>query len=152
MGGRGASGKTSSGSTASKSPLEMTDQEIIDTYGEYRYHATEASSIWSIYDEGLKPNRGHVGKGVYMAPTAEDAKEWTATSSTGGTTVLRVSTPVLYKKYAYSDIDELEGTTESSKPINSKYIEIYKGGNWMSLETYKNKRAISYNMYKRSKR
>lgn len=43
MGGRGNSGKSGARS-AMKSPLEMTDEEIVKNFGEYRYHATTAQA------------------------------------------------------------------------------------------------------------
>lgn len=116
---------------------------------EYQYHATLGTSIWSIYDKGLKPNRGHVGKGVYFAPDEQGALDWTATSSTGGTTLLRVKTQTLKDKYSWGIIDELESTAD--KKISAKDIEIKLKGSensWMSLSDYKKKRQASYNLWK----
>lgn len=150
MGNKGASSGKSGSGAASKSPTEMTNQEIIDTYGEYRYHATTPKSIWGIYDNGLKPNQGHAGKGVYMSPSEIEAVQW-AETSTSGKTVLRINTPVLYKQYGFSDIGDGEGLTNSKKAIPSKYIEINVKGTWMNLEKYKQKNQLSYNLYKQKK-
>jgi hypothetical protein len=113
---------------------------------EYQYHATTGIAVWSIYENGLKPGRGHAGKGVYFAPSAEDALEWTATSSTGGTTLLRVKTKTLKEKYEWGVLDETESTAD--KKISRKDIEIKKGSEWVSLEDFKKSRETSYKMWK----
>lgn len=113
---------------------------------EYRYHATRRSSIVSIIEKGLSPSKGHIGKGVYFAQSIEDALEWTAETSTGGTTVLRVPLDFLLSKgYEEYDADETvynraEGLVDHK--ISFDNIEIKMGDEWMTLttfaETYRN--------------
>lgn len=116
---------------------------------EYQYHATLGTSVWSIFEKGLKPGRGHMGSGVYFAPDEQGALDWTASSSTGGTTLLRVKTQTLKDKYEWGVIDELESTAD--KKISPKDIEIKLKGSensWMSLKEYAQKRSTSYKMWK----
>lgn len=115
----------------------MTDKEIEQKYGKYRYHATTEGALESINREGLKPNAGHMGEGVYFAPTMQDATDWTE-SSTGGKAVLRVKTAKLIRDYEYGDIDETEGSTESKKPVKPDLIEINapSSDHWVSLNQY----------------
>lgn len=138
MGGRGSSGLRAS------DPLDRIRNQ------EYQYHATTGRAVFSIYEEGLKPNRGHAGAGVYFAPDEQGALEWTASSSTGGTTLLRVKTQTLKDKYAWGVIDESESTAD--KKINSKDIEIRTGaGKWISMKEYTEKYYNSYRFWKRQR-
>lgn len=135
------------GATASGRPCDkMTDKEIEQKYGKYRYHATTEGAIASISSEGLKPNRGHMGDGVYFAPSAEDAQDWTDTS-TGGKTVLRVKTVRLMRDYEYGDIDETEGSTESPNPIKSSLIEIKapSAEHWVPINQYVQQGGYNFN-------
>ena len=117
---------------------------------EYQYHATTGRAVFSIFEEGLKPKRGHAGKGVYFAPSEQEALDWTATSSTGGTTLLRVKTAALKSKYGWGVLDESESTAD--KKINSKDIEIRTGaGKWMSMKEYTEKYPNSYKFWKQQR-
>lgn len=136
MGGRGSSG--------GNNPLAKIENQ------EYQYHATRGRSVFSIYEEGLKPGRGHAGKGVYFAPSEKDALEWTATSSTGGTTLLRVKTAALKSKYGWGVLDASESTAD--KKISSKDIEIrLKTGDWVSLKDYTKRYPNSYKFWKQQR-
>lgn len=141
--GRGTSGlRKISGVT-----LSERDKRIAQINAqEYQYHATTGSAIFSIFEQGLKPNRGHAGRGVYFAPDEKGALEWTATSSTGGTKLLRVKTDTLRSKYAWGVLDESESTAD--KKINSKDIEIKLGNEWMSISDFVKKRRTSYALWK----
>ena len=136
--------------TASKKQAaeKNNSEDVIDKIKnqEYQYHATTGTAVWNIYENGLKPGRGHAGKGIYFAPSAEDALEWTATSSTGGTTLMRVKTKTLKEKYEWDVLDETESTAD--KKISRKDIEIKKGSEWVSLEDFKKSRETSYRMWK----
>lgn len=137
MGGRGSGG--------GNNPLSKIENQ------EYQYHATRGTSVFSIYEQGLKPNRGHAGTGVYFAPTEKDALEWTETSSTGGKTLLRVKTSALKSKYAWGVLDSLESTAD--KKIASKDIEIRtNSGKWLSMEEYVQKYNNSYRRWKSSRK
>lgn len=137
-------------------PIDDRDKRIKEiNEQEYQYHATTSDAIWNIVDKGLKPGRGHMGSGIYFAPTPDDALEWTRTSSTGGTRVMRVKTKTLRDKYEWGVIDELESTAD--KKISPKDIEIKVSvnlndpndeGRWMSLADFKKARYTSYKMWK----
>lgn len=117
---------------------KMTDKELEQKYGEWRYHATTDGAVESIAREGLKPNQGHMTiPGVYFAPTVTDATDWTD-MSTGGKTVLRVKTVKLIRDYEYGDIDETEGSTESPNAIKPSLIEIKApaSDHWVGIEQY----------------
>lgn len=138
MGGRGSSGGKN------QDPLDKIRNQ------EYQYHATTGRAVFSIYEEGLKPSRGHAGKGIYFAPSEKEALDWTATSSTGGTTLLRVKTSALEKKYGWGVLDASESTAD--KKISSKDIEIRTGGgNWISMKEYAEKYHHSYAFWKRQR-
>lgn len=138
MGGRGSSGGKN------QDPLDKIRNQ------EYQYHATTGRAVFSIYEEGLKPSRGHAGKGVYFAPDEKGALDWTATSSTGGTTLLRVKTQTLKDKYEWGVLDNLESTAD--KKIASKDIEIRTtGGDWISMKEYAEKYHHSYAFWKRQR-
>lgn len=124
----------------------VANDVIEKVYGEYQYHATTPQAVFSIFDKGLKPNRGHAGKGIYFAPTKADALEWTATSSTGGTRTMRVKTSDLYKKYDWGPLDDLESIAD--KKISAKDIEIEVAGEWISLDEFVKRRYTSYRMWK----
>lgn len=91
------------------------------------------------------PNRGHVGKGVYFADSAEDAIEWTAETSTGGTTVLRVKESFLgkgsFEKYAAKETgyNIAESVFEGTVPLREIEIKVNDNGNeddWWSLAQF----------------
>lgn len=135
MGGRGSSGLRAS------DPLNRIRNQ------EYQYHATTGRAVFAIYEEGLKPNRGHAGAAVYFAPDEQGALDWTESSSTGGKTLLRVKTQTLKDKYDWGVIDESESTAD--KKISSKDIEIRTGGgNWISMKEYTQKYYNSYRFWK----
>ena len=118
---------------------------------EFQYHATTGRAVFSIYEEGLKPNRGHAGAGIYFAPSEDEALEWTETSSTGGTTLLRVKTETLSRKYDWGILDASESTAD--KLISSKDIEIRLGsGEWVSMEDFVKRRNTSYKLWKAQQR
>lgn len=124
-------------------------QKIYDVLNqEYQYHATRGTSVFSIYEQGLKPNKGIAGVGVYFAPSAEEAKEWTAETSTGGTFVMRVKTKALKDKYAWGLIDETQSYAD--KKIAAKDIEVQLGKDWVSLAEFVDKRRVSYRAWKAS--
>ena len=108
---------------------------------EYKYHATTSRNIPGIIEKGLKPSRGHVGNGVYFANSTQDALWWTAETSTGGKTVLRVSLDYLkslgYEEYTASEsgYGVAEGLVDSKIPFDK--IQIKVGDNeWWSLSEY----------------
>lgn len=111
-----------------------------ETKPEYKYHATKRSSIVGIIEQGLKPSKGHVGKGVYFANNAEDALWWTSETSTGGTTLLRVSKEFLlskgYEEYSAeeSGYGVAEGLINSKVPFDK--IEVKVGNDWWTLSSY----------------
>ena len=95
--------------------------------GEYQYHATTPRNLIGIYNEGLKPNRGIYGKGVYFSETAQQAKDWAEYETTGGGTLLRVKTSYLR--------DKTQGMT--TKKISRRQIEILnKSNEWEPLDEY----------------
>ena len=149
MGGRGSGGNRRNTQNPQDKIAERLEQIRNQ---EYQYHATLGTSIFSIYEQGLKPNRGHAGRGVYFAPEEQAALDWTASSSTGGTTLLRVRTKTLKDKYSWGVLDESESTAD--KKISSKDIEIKLKGSensWMKLSDYVQKRQTSYKMWKAKK-
>lgn len=126
---------------------EATDPITQIKNQEYQYHATTGQAVFSIYEQGLKTNRGHAGRGVYFAPSEEGALEWTETSSTGGKVLMRVKTKTLAEDYGWAPIDESESTAD--KKIRPEDIEIRSGGGtWMTLEEFVKKRQTSYRMWK----
>ena len=129
--------KGGTGGAAGRPSDKMTDAEIEQKYGEFRYHATTDGAISGISREGLKPHAGHLGDGVYFSPSADKAQEWTD-SSTGGKTVLRVKTVKLMREYEYGDIDDTEGSTESKKAIKPELIEIKApaADHWVGIKQY----------------
>ena len=111
----------------------------------YQYHATKRSSLVGITEKGLLPNRGHVGKGVYLADSAEDALEWTAETSTGGTTVLRVKESFLkageFEKWTAAETDYgiAESVFKGIIPLEEIEIKVNDNGDssdWWSLAQY----------------
>ena len=121
------------------------------TKPEYRYHATRSSSIVGIIENGLKPNRGMYGKGVYFAQSSEDALEWTAETSTGGKTVLRVALDYLnsneYQEFSAAEdaYGMAQGWVTTKVPFDK--IEIKVGDDeWWTLSEYaKQRKNIVYN-------
>ena len=113
----------------------------------YKYHATKRTSIPGIIEKGLKPNRGHLGHGVYFAPNTEDALWWTAETSTGGTTLLRVSEDFLkslgYEEYTAkeSGYGVAEGLVDAKIPFDK--IEVKVGDEWWSLTQYAEQYKVS---------
>lgn len=108
---------------------------------EYRYHATTGMALPGITEKGLLPNRGMLGKGVYFSDTPETAMAWTAQTSTGGKTILRVSLDYLtengYEEYsAAEDVYQMsEGFLNRKIPLDQ--IQIRVGDNeWWSLAQY----------------
>lgn len=87
---------------------------------EYLYHATKPTSLAGIVEKGLIPNKGHAGKGVYLADSSSDALEWTAETSTGGTKVLRVNKALIKK-------DSLERWTAEQSGYGLSET-VYSGG------------------------
>lgn len=118
--------------------------------GEYQYHATRGEYVWSIYEQGLKPNRGIYGRGVYFAPSEQGAKDWTD-STTGGKTVLRVKTKALKDKYGWEDMDDTQSM--AAKKISPKDIEIRVTGTneWLPLQEYRDRKWRSYQMWKQNR-
>lgn len=123
---------------------------------EYIYHATRSESLVGIAEKGLKPNAGHVGKGVYFADSAEDALEWTKETSTAGTTVLRVNKSLLKKEdlERWSAKDSGYGLSEtvySGGTIPLEALEIKVGDEYRPLALHISKRSRSYYPYLSSK-
>lgn len=123
---------------------------------EYIYHATRPQSLVGIAEKGLKPNAGHVGKGVYFADSAEDALEWTKETSTGGTTVLRVNKSLLKKENLERWAAEESGyglseTVYSGGTIPLEALEIKVGNEYRPLALHLSKRSRSYYPYLSSK-
>ena len=150
----GSVGNLQSGSNniTSKDETQSVRERRIDEINkqEYQYHATTGQAVWSIYEQGLKPNRGHAGDGIYFAPNAQEALDWTASSSTGGTTLLRVKTKTLKEKYSWGVLDESESFAD--KKINRNDIEIRSGKEWMPLSEFKKRRENSYKYWKVNKK
>lgn len=121
-------------------------QDDVQEFAEsYQYHATKRSSLQGIIEKGLIPNRGHLGNGIYFADSPEEAKEWTSTTSTGGTTILRVPEEYLKKgKFEkYSSTESGYGIAESfyNDKIPMEMIEIKVNDNgdeddWWALSEY----------------
>lgn len=120
----------------------------------YLYHATRSSSLVGITEKGLLPNKGHVGKGVYFADSIEDAREWTAETSTGGTTVLRVKERFLkagdFEKWEASETGYsiAESIFKGIIPLEEIEIKVNDNGNeddWWSLAQYIKQRKSLYN-------
>lgn len=127
MGGRGSGLKAAP-------QKKMTREDRLNQSGKFQYHVTTASALVGIYNEGLKPNRGELGKGVYFSETEQAAKDW-AFETTGGSNVLRVKTTYLKDKTDYDIYDDTQGMT--SKRIPTKEIEIQKrDGGWEPLSDY----------------
>lgn len=108
---------------------------------EYRYHATTGMALPGITEKGLLPNRGMLGKGVYFSDTPETAMAWTAHTSTGGKTILRVSLDYLTENSyeEYSAAEDAYGMSEGfiSSKIPLDQIQIRVGDNeWWSLAQY----------------
>lgn len=139
--------------------VEMPKAEIPKvepTKPEYIYHATRPESIIGIAEKGLKPNAGHVGKGIYFADSAEDALEWTKWTSTEGTTVLRVNKSLLkqenLERWAADESDyNLSETVYSGGTIPLEALEIKVGSEYRPLALHMNKRSRSYYPYLSSK-
>ena len=113
--------------------------------GEYQYHATRPTYVFSIYEQGLKPNKGMFGKGVYFAPSEEGALDWTE-STTGGKFLMRVKTDTLKSKYDWSDMDDTQSM--ATKKISSKDIEVKLNGEWVPIKEFVERRKTSYRMWK----
>lgn len=130
---------------------ETEDEGII----KYQYHATTSKAIVGIAEKGLQPNRGHFGKGVYFADSEEDALEWTAETSTGGKTVLRVSEEYLkngnFEKFSAQETgyDIAESVFEGTIPLEYIQIKVNDNGDeddWWSLAEYLKNRKSLYAM------
>ena len=151
MGGRGSSGGKRSGGGGrpegdgsygqDQNGHKYTKEEYesrlkaLNEYDEYHYHATTEGAFNSIRDDGLKPNRGHLGEEVYMAKTAEDALDWTAGTSTGGEIVTRVSNAYLAKT-DYIDYDRTkggEGSTSMRIPVSQVQVRTHSGS-WVNIQ------------------
>lgn len=158
FGGRGSgSGKAISENLAKKLAFtdyadrnQISNKDIEDIYGEYQYHATTSKAVFQIYEQGLIPNRGHAGKGVYFAPSEQSAFDWTEYTSTGGKFPMRVKTSSLYKNYKWDDIDGTESYAKTK--IKSKDIEVKLGHSWVSMQEFVERRPASYNMWRRMKK
>lgn len=92
---------------------------ILKSNNQYRYHATTNNAIDSIIKDGLIPNEGQYGNGVYFAKTEQDALNWTS-QTTQGNRLLRVKLNDL-KIFDYDEFSDQGWTTQS---IPSEYIEI----------------------------
>jgi len=131
MGGRSSS---SGGNLNRRNRKSVTRLDRLKGSGEYQYHATTASALIGIYNNGLKPNRGELGRGVYFSETPEQANDW-AYETTGGGKLLRVSTNYLRDNTDYDLYDETQGMT--TKRIPRKVIQILnRSGEWEPLEDY----------------
>lgn len=130
--------------------LGFSINEVKDSVEVFKYHATTTSALSGIIEKGLRPNRGHLGEGVYFANSAQDAIEWTTTTSTGGRTVLRVSEKYL-KKLGYEEYTALEsgyGLAEGLAygTIPWTEIQVKLGEEWVSLAKYAEQRKnLVYN-------
>lgn len=132
MGGRaGGSG----GRLNRKDRKESARESRLNNTGEYQYHATTLRALIGIYNNGLRPNRGELGKGVYFSETEQQAKDWAEYETTGGGKLLRVKTSYLKNKTDYDIYDETQGMT--SNRIPTKEIQILNRSNeWEPLEDY----------------
>ncbi len=112
----------------------VTREDRLNALSEYQYHATTAKALIGIYNEGLKPNRGELGRGVYFSDTQQRALDWMP-ETTGGDKVLRVKTSYLRDNTDYDAYDDTQGMT--TKRIPRREIEILnRSGEWESLEDY----------------
>lgn len=130
--------------------LGFSIPKVRNSVESYKYHATTISALSGIIEKGLKPNRGHLGNAVYFANSVEDALEWTASTSTGGRTVLRVTEKYLkklgYEEYSASEsgYDLAEGLAYGTIPWTE--IQVKYGGEWLSLAKYAEQRKnLVYN-------
>lgn len=130
--------------------LGFSIPKVRNSVESYKYHATTTSALSGIIEKGLKPNRGHLGNAVYFANSVEDALEWTASTSTGGRTVLRVTEKYLkklgYEEYSASEsgYDLAEGLAYGTIPWTE--IQVKYGGEWLSLAKYAEQRKnLVYN-------
>lgn len=138
MGGRGSSSGISSGKS-----VPTTRIERLNASGEYQYHTTTATSLPGIYQKGLLPNNGMLGKGVYLSETESASLEWAA-ETTGGTKQLRVKTSYLRDNTDYDIYDNTQGMTK--KKIPSNQIQVKHNGKWMDLSAYAKKYKKSFAM------
>lgn len=109
--------------------------ETLNEYEKYHYHATTFNAIRGIKEEGLKPSIGHAGEEVYMAKTKNSALEWTSSTSTGGTVVIRVANTFLAQT-DYIDYDHNikgEGSTSATIPLSQLEI-LTSDGKWIPLK------------------
>lgn len=109
--------------------------ETLNEYEKYHYHATTFNAIRGIKEEGLKPSIGHAGEEVYMAKTKNSALEWTSSTSTGGTVVIRVANTFLART-DYIDYDhdiKGEGSTSATIPLSQLEI-LTSDGKWIPLK------------------
>lgn len=109
--------------------------ETLNEYEKYHYHATTFNAIRGIKEEGLKPSIGHSGEEVYMAKTKNSALEWTSSTSTGGTVVIRVANTFLAQT-DYIDYDHNikgEGSTSATIPLSQLEI-LTSDGKWIPLK------------------
>lgn len=136
-------------------PERLKNIEPKEKRESYQYHATKSSSLLGIAENGLKPNRGHVGRGVYLADTVEDALEWTAETSTGGKTVLRVPESFLkdgdFEKWAAkeSGYGIAESVFKGTIPLEYIQIKVNDNGDeydWWSLALFIKNSKRRYSM------
>lgn len=130
MGGRGGSGGRGLGFTSKP----LTREDRLNRSGEYQYHGTTPGALVGIYNSGLKPNRGQLGKGVYFAETEQQARDWSE-ETTGGGKLLRVKTSYLRDKTDYDLVDDTQGMTSNRIPRSQIQI-LNRSGEWESLEEY----------------
>lgn len=136
-------------------PERLKSIEHEEAHERYQFHATKSSSLTGIAENGLKPSAGHVGKGVYMADTEEDALEWTAETSTGGKMVLRVPEKFLedgdYEKWAADETGYgiAESVFKGTIPLEYIQIKVNDNGDeddWWSLAQYIKNSKRRYSM------
>lgn len=122
-----------------------TREGRLNRSGEYQYHATTPRNLIGIYNGGLTPNRGELGRGVYFSETEQQARDWAEYETTGGGSLLRVKTSYLRDKTDYDLYDNTQGMTSNRIPV--KQIEILnKSGEWESLQKYAQRYSRSFGL------
>lgn len=108
--------------------------------GEFVYHATLPKNLPNIAVQGLKPNRGYMGDGVYFAYKPNEGYYHISAREA---VVLRTAWLELVKLFGKYSTDNPSGIQRDDDQIlvpgivPANLIEVYRDGEWVSLEGYK---------------